>query len=317
MAPLVVGDWIVFSGQNIGTIYEVNNLVANLALFTAPGTKPAYVAAESAAFGITVPVSPDQPETRAVAFTTDPTTAIQWFAQDVDPCTGAITERNILLVQPSTVAPVGRAVFRMGKTAVAPPTRNVGFRMATGTTVTTNKLTAGQYIQPIFDYVFPEITAFGDNVPPYAFDQFPFLALGSGPYTPGNPVAPPLANPPVIGQLNPWPGAPVPAPASCAVAPPPSSTAPAPAGPNPDTVAITAASKARTRGGNFQVTVSANTNNLQATLSVSVAGANPVGPVAMTSLGGGNFNLVVSIKGTPTSVTVTSSANGKAGPVAI
>src|SRR6266513_483423 len=85
-------------------------------------------------------------ETRAVAFVTDPSTTLQWFAIDVDPCTGTTKERNILLLQPDTAVALGRAVFRMGKTLVSPATQQVGFRLSTGTTITGNNLTAGQYI---------------------------------------------------------------------------------------------------------------------------------------------------------------------------
>lgn len=66
-------------------------------------------------YGITTPPSADPPETRAVVFTTDQTTPVQWYAEDVDRCTGDITERAIQLVTPQQNAPVGRVVYRMGK----------------------------------------------------------------------------------------------------------------------------------------------------------------------------------------------------------
>lgn len=67
-------------------------------------------------------------ETRATAFVTDPQTTLQWFAIDVDPCTGESSERDLLLVQPDETAPVGMTVFRLGKTDASPVTRQVGFR---------------------------------------------------------------------------------------------------------------------------------------------------------------------------------------------
>jgi hypothetical protein len=318
MAPLIVGDYITFSGQLVDSLFEVNNLVANVGYYTAPGTLPAYVTVDEAAFGITFPVSADPPETRAVAFVTDPTTPLQWFAQDVDPCTGEITERNIQLVQPQIVAPIGRAVYRLGTTPVKPGTRNVGFRLASGTFQDKNNFTAGEFIQPIMDFVFPEQTAFGANMPPLAFEILPFLAQGSGPYTPGNAVAEKIENGPIIGQLNPWPGATPPATTSCA--PVSSGTASATSSsssvsPTPvpqDNIIIDSAVSVKNRGGSFQVTVTAHSDNPNAQLSLAVAGPKPVASSPMSPNGNGGFTLMVLSKGAPTSVTVASNFGGSA-----
>jgi hypothetical protein len=60
---------------------------------------------------------------------------IEFFAMDVDPCTGETSERSLLLVEPESAAPAGKAVFRMGKTDASPVTRQVGFRYTNGVTV--------------------------------------------------------------------------------------------------------------------------------------------------------------------------------------
>jgi hypothetical protein len=202
----------------------------------------------------------------------------------------------------------------MGTTPVAPPTRNVGFRMASGTMTTGNNLTAGLFIQPVFNYIFPEITAFGVNVPPLAFDQFPFLALGSGPYVPGNVLAPPLVGtPPIVGQLSPFPMNPTPVPTTCPLVASSSVSSSAVASPTAlpvDTIGIVSATKTKTKGGAFIVTIVAKTTSLTAKLSVAVAGALPVASSPMTDNGGGLFSLTVLTKGLPTSVTVTSSEKG-------
>jgi hypothetical protein len=334
MAPLLVGDYVTINGNNLGSIFEVNSLIANVGYYTAAGTKPAYVNVDNVNVGskfvfrpsppstlilkqcvVIFPASPDTPETRAVAFTTDPTTPIQWFFQDVDPCTGVITERNVQLVQPQQGAPIGRGVFRMGTTPVDPPTRNVGFRAANGVTTTGNNLTAGLFIQPVFNFLFPEITTFGAQAPALAFEKFPFLAQGSGPYTPGNVVSPPLASPIIVGQLKPYPAAPVLVPVPTVCAPPvaSSSTSSAIASPTTtpvDVIGIVSATKTKTKNGSFTVAIVAKTTSSTAKLFVSVAGANPVGSSPMTDLGGGLFSLTVLTKGLPTSVTVTSSEKG-------
>jgi hypothetical protein len=51
MAPLIVGDYVTINGNNLGTIFEVNSLIANVGYYTAPGTKPAYVNADNVNFG--------------------------------------------------------------------------------------------------------------------------------------------------------------------------------------------------------------------------------------------------------------------------
>lgn len=58
-----------------------------------------------------------------MAFTTDPSTPMQWYAIDVDPCTGEETERNLQLVQPlgQNAGDIwGRAIFRLGNVNAAP-----------------------------------------------------------------------------------------------------------------------------------------------------------------------------------------------------
>ena len=216
-------------------------------------------------FGIVDNQGGEIAETRAVAWTTDPTSAIQWFAIDVDPCTGEAIERDLILVQPTIDAPAGKTVFRTNqgggvKTDVSPPTRNVGFRSVTGTIQGPNGITAGEFIQPIFDFIFPEQINFGSPPLINSFDTIPFLAKGGGPFIPGNLLTSPLNVTTVVGQLNPWPGTPRPAPTSCpppgptssTVAPPPAaSTTSTTTTPTPirDTVTIIAVSEGSHSGG--------------------------------------------------------------------
>jgi hypothetical protein len=337
MVPLVVGDYVTFSGQQVGQLYEVSNLEANVGIFTAPGTQPSYLTVEAVQIGINSPNTGNfaVAETKATAFTTDPTATIQWLAQDVDPCTGQITERLITTLQAENAGPpLGRAVFRLGKIVMTPATRNVIFRMTSATstantvTNTVGNFTAGQFVQPVLAFVFPELTVPGQNFASNAFEAMPFLALGSGPYVPGNPLATPLANPPIIGQLNPWPrgDVPPPTPTSCPpiVSPSPSPTvsssaitSPSPsAGPSPDTITIIGTpTSTKARQGTFQVDVTATTNNLGASLFLTISGSNPVpNPLTnapMTNLGGGKFSISASIKGVPISGFVTSDKGGK------
>ncbi|KAJ7082331.1 hypothetical protein C8R44DRAFT_652691 [Mycena epipterygia] len=69
MVPLVVGDYVTFSGiKTVDGILAIYELQVNLGFYTAPGTQPAYVVAVAAQYAI---VNPDPTletdETRATA----------------------------------------------------------------------------------------------------------------------------------------------------------------------------------------------------------------------------------------------------------
>ncbi|KAF2735727.1 hypothetical protein EJ04DRAFT_434338 [Polyplosphaeria fusca] len=322
MAPLMVGDFVTFSGQNLGDIFEVNNLIANIGFYTAPGSKPSYVTVEEALYGIRFPTTGGEiAETRAVAFTTDPSTSIQFYAEDKDPCTGNITQRNLMLTQPAQTAPIGRARFRFGATNPGPAPRNFGFKMSSGVMTTKNNLTAGLFIQPVTEFIFPELTNFGINLPPLAFDTLPFLAQGYGPYEPGNPLAEVSESPDdivVVGQLDPWPGQEAPTTTTCAPPTPTDTLEPSatPTLPPSDVVFISSATMTKTRGGNFIVEVTASSDNPAAKLFITVdATVRPLNDGPMSKQTDGTFHTKVLMKGTPLSVTVSSDLGGSANVV--
>jgi hypothetical protein len=323
MAPLVVGDFVTTMGTFANGVYEINSLTANLGIFTTSGTKPAYVTVESAIFGIIDPAAPagEAAETRSVAWTTDLGSNLAWFAMDVDPCTGSVTERTILTGKPNGVGvvPQGRIQFRNAKTAIDPSTRQVGFRLSTGTATGPSNITAGQFIQPVFDFIFPELTAIGSPMFPLNFNTMPFLAKGSGPYVPGKVGTVPPTTPVIVGPLSPWPGVTVPPTQSCAPISSPTTTlvtsttsAPASTSPVPkDTITVTTATT-KNKQGSTTVTVAANSNNTSATLNISLAGTNPVASTAMTPVTGqpGFFTFTIVVKSKPTSFTITSQFGG-------
>jgi len=328
MVPLVVGDWITFSGVHVGNnLIAAYSVTANLEITTAPGTQPSYINVDNVNFAIIDGQGGAIGETRAVAQTTDASTLVQWYAMDMDPCTGAITERDLLLVQPGAKAPIGQVVYRLGKTSAGNPTRSVGFKSQSGSTPGggPNGVNVGMFIQPVLQYIFPEFTAFGKPMLFNSFDTIPYLAQGQGPYFPGNPLTPQPAvgsTVPVIGQPNPWPGpnaAPaatscpafkVPAPSAPAPPPPPP---PPPTGPKPtgDVIQITSVTTGKNQGGITPVSVTATCSRVAAKLSLSVSGNTPLAPTAMTSNGKGTYTLTVSVKG-PKTVTVTSDGGGNA-----
>jgi hypothetical protein len=339
MVPLLVGDYVTVSGTEIGGTLWVNNLVANLGIFTAAGTKPAYVTCEEVNFGIINAASNaglgEIAETRAVAWTTDVGGGqLDWFAQDIDPCTGVITERSLNVPnQPNTAtAPLGRAVYRSpGKADLTPATRNVGFRLSNGITKGAGNLTAGEFIQPVFNYIFPELLTIGTPMIVQTFDVIPYLAAGSGPYVPGSWNFPAPPTPVIVGQLSPWPGASAPATTVCpppatgtplpptsTTAPPTSTTSACPKGTSTnaatkDTITITSATAKNQKGvATLSVTATTTSKDPCTLLSITATGQNPVGLTAMTLVAPGSWSFTITVKNKPLTVTVTSNLGGTA-----
>ncbi|KAJ6463350.1 hypothetical protein C8R45DRAFT_517244 [Mycena sanguinolenta] len=242
---------------------------------------------------------------------------------DVDPCTGEVSERNLLLVEPQDAAPVGLTVYRLGKVDASPATRNVGFRYTNGISVGPKGLMAGQYIQPIFTFLFPELISPGSPELPNQFERIIFLAQGSGPLEYGNYLTPPLATPPIVGQLNPWPGDVPPATTSCApftsmsvTSTATSSSASMSATGAPDVIQILSATTQNIKGTTTTVVI-ALTTSATAQLFAQVLGADNTPAEPMVPLGAGEFTLTIVTKGKPTEVIVTSSGGAASVTVAI
>jgi hypothetical protein len=245
-APFEVGDFVTFNGTLVKdtscTITATNpcqyisahTIVANLGLFTAPGTMPVYVAIESMLLGAAGNPNPLFPQEaveklRIDAFTTDPTQVLDVYAVDVDSC-GKVTDRFYGSMDP-TGPPVGglkgRGRLRTTVGNFLPATREMRVASRTFTLGApvdyalptaknyANGLIAGQYHAPNFTFIFPENLVLGSPQVPLPFQEFPFLVDGSGPYA-GHPLLPNMSSPGSIGQLTPWPGLAAPAaPSGC------------------------------------------------------------------------------------------------------
>jgi len=233
-APFMVGDWIDYSGTlakdaSGQTYISAHTVQANVGIFTFPGVQPAYVSVETillGAGGNSVNGIAQEATTRIfiVGFTTDPSTMIDVNAVDVNPCTGEETLRLLGTVDPLTQPVRGRFRFHVLGGQFMPPTREMIIQSHTGQTPPSdpfdpafpgfevgvaNGLGSGQYRLPNFDFIFPENFVLGNPILPNNFLDFPFLALGSGPFGGFGSI---------VGQLTPWPGSPAPAPANCSPA---------------------------------------------------------------------------------------------------
>jgi hypothetical protein len=234
-APFEVGDFVTYSGNLVaekdgGEYIEASTVVANVGIFTQPGTQPTYVAIDVMILGVAgtpVPFLPQEAtvRTRIEGFTTDPSSFVMLSALDVDPCNGQITERFYDMVAVDPGAPTGAVAGRWrwrpnSEGAFLPPTRMLKatsingqyFDWNTGDSRTPAGLEAGIYAAPNFEFLFAENLGIGNPPVPSNFHEFPFLANGSGAYYGAIAGETPLGR---LGQLDPWPGAAAPAGPSC------------------------------------------------------------------------------------------------------
>ena len=110
-APFEIGDLITWSGTllkgdgqgpNGSDTISVHTITADVGIFTQPGTLPAYIAIGEFAVGTSPPVSffkgvvlPEVDRIRVEASTTDVTSVVDIYLVDLDPVTGAETQRWI------------------------------------------------------------------------------------------------------------------------------------------------------------------------------------------------------------------------------
>jgi len=315
--PLAIGDYVTITATQItNTLMAVFNLVANVGIYTVPGELPLYIRVAVAQFAIAGTGTTETGETRAVAYSTDNFTEVSWFALDVDQCTGAQTMRELLNTSPFATIPgqvAGELVFR-GNKLEFPVTRNVLFLSALGAVATNNSILAGQSVTPINGFangfIFPELTLIGNQMFPLEFDTITFLAQGSGPFQEQNQLVASPSNPPIVGQLDPWPGATTPV-VTCPttnVIPPTSSPTVTPAR---DEVTIVSVVFQRERAVTAYTVLAVSTDTSgNAQLTISGAGTDPLAPFVMQNTGGGNYMSSFQLKSSLTSITVVSSEGG-------
>jgi len=230
-APLMVGDWIDYSGtlvmldpagpnSSANTYIAIHTLDAQLGIYTAPSVPPSYLGAEAFLIGTGGQIDPainteNTTRIRITGSASDPFRNINVYAKDVNPCSAKVTERLLFASTPLTGIGNARGHFNTALPGggFMPPTREVRARYSnlTAETVPTvaNGLKGGQFDLPNFEFIPPGTIIRGQPVVPFNFQDMPFLSLGSGPlngFGQGGPI---------VGQLDPWPGLPVPPKAIC------------------------------------------------------------------------------------------------------
>jgi hypothetical protein len=237
-APFETGDVIDFLGtlkvDSKGPYISAHTIVDRIGIYTTPGTMPAYISIEVLLQGTSPQPLLNLPQEgtskiKVEGFTTDPSNLVDIYAVDVDPMTGAGTDRLLGTANPIGPPVIGRFRFVPNAGAFLPATREVRVvsRALCGdpfsscllanavlpSPLPANGLIAGQYHAPNFEFIFAENLVLGDAVVPANFQDLPFLFCGSGPLT--TPSA--GAGGPVVRQLDPAPwAAPMPTPSFAA-----------------------------------------------------------------------------------------------------
>lgn len=212
MAPFAVGDFLDYSGIVVNNEVICYSIVANLLVVS---SDPGYIRMEDALIGVidndlNVEFSqskvgvlsswwqfPNSPNSQFIGFTTDASATVEISAIDVDPCTGDETPRVLKTGQGIDAGAVrNRFRYLTDRLPIGDYTREYLITLSSGTKNTTNGILAGQYRQPVTEWVFPELTAIG--APPVSndFSHLSHLANGFGPDDNGF----------IFHQLSPWPG---------------------------------------------------------------------------------------------------------------
>ncbi|HEY3381191.1 MAG TPA: hypothetical protein VGK32_05440 [Vicinamibacterales bacterium] len=256
--PFEVGDYITYAGTLVndtatptagpwplngaaGTYIAAHTIVANLAVFTWPGTNPAYIRTDVTLIGtggLTVLGAGEAViRTRFEGMSTDPTRNVHLYGIDLSPVDGSTSDRDWGTIGvdpgPPNGAVKGRWRFRPPCTATLatdkkctpppsgvfiPPTREMravidagplnvppaGFvaPITAASPTAANGIVYGQYHAPILDYIFPENIP-GSPIVENNFNTIDFLAKGG--YTSA-------AGTLIKGPLDPWPSATAPTP---------------------------------------------------------------------------------------------------------
>ncbi|EPE26368.1 hypothetical protein GLAREA_02280 [Glarea lozoyensis ATCC 20868] len=196
MVPLKVGDYIEFSGIQYQGQTLLYSLVANLDLLTT-GNQPGFVRVEDALIGVAdLDANFEAARHRFIGLASRSDMLVRIFAVDEDPCTGEESERLVASATPDGLY-----------------TRNYRIRIGDITLTTSDGIIAGQYVQPVSEWIFPELISPGAAPPTNDFSNIGPLRNGFGPI-----------NGTIFGQLSPWPGAVTPTPAVAVCAPPATST---------------------------------------------------------------------------------------------
>lgn len=191
-------------------------------------------------------------DSRMIGYTSTPGGSVLLTRSEIDPCTGKVVDQDI-----GSATPQGARLkweWRSESTTLIKYAREYKATSSNGVKETNGgQILAGQYVAPVAEWIFPEITAPGTQPAKLDFTQMTWLTNGLGPD----------ANGKVWGQLFPWPDASAPAaPKACEATNPTTSSTPV------SSDATTPTSAAPSASGTADPTIPSPTANAGADLTI-------------------------------------------------
>ncbi|KAF1847141.1 uncharacterized protein K460DRAFT_383634 [Cucurbitaria berberidis CBS 394.84] len=198
-----VGDFIEHSGLRVGSeeILASSIVCINLHITTQAGNNvPNYTRVEDFLMGVPDTAgNVEVADIRVIRFLSGcACSTVTISAIEVDPCTGKETYRSISTATPRQETRC-KWEARIASPAQAPFTRE--YRITTNTPVkeTNDGIKAGQYIQAVSEWIFPEVDVPGTNPPAFKFTDIRGLVRGDfldgkqyGPLSPFPGSSPPV-----------------------------------------------------------------------------------------------------------------------------
>ncbi|KAF2736055.1 hypothetical protein EJ04DRAFT_177078 [Polyplosphaeria fusca] len=210
MAPLMAGDFIEYSGIKIdGEILAYAITATSVQITTSASSDvPNYIRMEDAIIGIfDSNANVELADARFIGYLSSCNNArVSINAIDVDPCTGEESYRLIGTATPKPLTADARCKWEFRTNTQSQSTYTREYRITTNNDVieTKNGIQAGQYVQPVTEWIQPEVDVPGTVPPPFVFKDIRGLVQGD--FLDGK----------QYGPLSPFPGDAPPAPSkSC------------------------------------------------------------------------------------------------------
>ncbi|KAK3401354.1 hypothetical protein B0T20DRAFT_450470 [Sordaria brevicollis] len=186
MAPFVVGDFVEYAGVWVGGEMVVYEMVATNVQILTPEGFPPFIRMEDVLVGVyTADTNAEVAQTRFIGYTSaasGATTLGIYAVTGLDTCTGEIMTRQVSSA--SLIPGQVRNKFRTGITSVE------GDRYGREYVVmsvpqekvvrTRNGILAGRYVQPVTEWIQPELTTPGLPPIPNDFGRMEWLVKGLG-----------------------------------------------------------------------------------------------------------------------------------------
>lgn len=196
MSPLKEGDYIEFEGIKVGDEIIAYGMVAPSVQILTSGVPP-FIRVEDMLIGVwdTQNVGVVEfADSRMIGVTSEAGATVTISRIEIDPCTGE--EHDVVVGSATAAGARNKWTWRADSNVQTKYAREYKATANAGTKLMKNgEILAGQYVAPVDEWIFPEITAPGTQPGKLDFTQMTHLRDGIGPDDDGN----------MWGQLSPWP----------------------------------------------------------------------------------------------------------------